>query len=307
MPTKSQVPEVLEEDHTKSNAKNKNTNQSKVIKPSRRRSSVISDHSKKALDEMISNFLHLPTFEVPSEFEDCKYLNVESKFSNIDGGYCLIKLDDDGFGVWFDLEDKKYLYYVEDLGQYCVGDEIGSRRFYCQSKETDSKDPSLVDWDGLKVEHVDFKFNAVNTYDAEHHDDRFVDPEFEPTSINAGKKTGVVWVRGEAIRGSRNDIPKLFDGIEPTDISQGLGSDSWLIAAIAALAEFPLFIENELFVTKEYNPEGEYKVRLYDVSDQEFKEVVVDSLIPCKEKMWWMVHLSHIFCFVCVLDISLPF
>jgi len=259
---------------------------------------IINEHSETGLDDVISSFLlssKMPTLITPPEFGSCKYLNLESKFSNIDGGYSLIQVEDNGYGVWFDLEDSKYLYYNERLGQYLVADENGSRRYYCQSKKTQSKDPSLAEWDGLKVKHVDFKFNAVNTYDAEHHDDRFVDPEFEPTSINAGKKTGVVWVRGEAIRGSRNDIPKLFDGIEPTDISQGLGSDSWLIAAIAALAEFPLFIENELFVTKEYNPEGEYKVRLYDVSDQEFKEVVVDSLIPCKEKMWWQPHAKPMF------------
>lgn len=55
---------------------------------------------------------------------------------------------------------------------------------------------------------------------------------------------------------------KLFsDGIDPSDIKQGILPDCWLLSALGCLAERPVLIER-LFITKEYNPEGIYKIRL---------------------------------------------
>ena len=50
--------------------------------------------------------------------------------------------------------------------------------------------------------------------------------------------------------------PKLFDAIEPVDVCQGALGDCWLLAAVAAVAEFPNFIKSEVFITQEFNPDG---------------------------------------------------
>jgi len=90
-----------------------------------------------------------------------------------------------------------------------------------------------------------------------------------------------------ALSGKPDQAPPLFDKVEPTDVCQGSLGDCWLLAAIAAVAEFPSFIEDEVFVTKAFNPEGSYTLKLYDCGVRAFVEVTFDSLIPCKPKQWW--------------------
>lgn len=46
--------------------------------------------------------------------------------------------------------------------------------------------------------------------------------------------------------------PVLFgEDTEPADICQGKVGDCWLVAAIAAVAEFPHYLEDHVFKTKE--------------------------------------------------------
>lgn len=54
--------------------------------------------------------------------------------------------------------------------------------------------------------------------------------------------------------------------------------DCWFLSALSCLAERPALIE-WLFITKEYNAEGVYKVRL--VKNGEWVVVTVDDYIPC--------------------------
>ena len=59
--------------------------------------------------------------------------------------------------------------------------------------------------------------------------------------------------------------------------------------------QFPSFIEEEVFVTKEFNTFGKYTVRLYDILERAFVEVTVDSLIPCKPRHWWELKSKPLF------------
>ena len=54
----------------------------------------------------------------------------------------------------------------------------------------------------------------------------------------------------------------------------------WLLAAIAALAEFPQFIRGHLFVTKHIDPDGCYQVRLFNVCTGVFEVIMIDDRIP---------------------------
>jgi hypothetical protein len=73
--------------------------------------------------------------------------------------------------------------------------------------------------------------------------------------------------------------PVVFDkSIEPGDILQGQLGDCWLLCAIACLAEMPSLIER-LFLVKEYNEEGIYRVRV--CKNGEWCEVIVDDYFPC--------------------------
>lgn len=280
------------------------------------------DKVKTPNSDVISNYIdmcELSRVECPSEFQQIRYLSLISKFSNIDGGYSFCQLDENNFGVWFDKEDGKYLYYFKKKQRYFVGDAIGSGSCYVKSEETTSKDPTKVKWPDLRVEVVNIEQNALNEYCENHHDDRFIDTSFltmdiklwpevdsgssssssggeaqEPgtnnNTTNKAKKKEYIWLRAEALQDvGSSDCWKLFDKIEPADIKQGSLGDCWLLAAISAIAEFPQFIEDNVFVTKAYNAEGRYDLRLYDIQQKDFVIVTIDSLIPCRPKQWWEV------------------
>jgi hypothetical protein len=72
------------------------------------------------------------------------------------------------------------------------------------------------------------------------------------------------WIRLELLQSFKGKRPQLFEGeIEPDDLCQGAVGDCWLVAAFACASEFPHVIRRQ-FLTKEYNPRGLYKVRIYD-------------------------------------------
>ena len=124
----------------------------------------------------------------------------------------------------------------------------------------------------------------------------FTDAEFPPEDrsilgeIGGDVPNDLEWVRapdllrmdGEVAR--HGGVPKLFDGIDPCDIMQGELGDCWLMSAIAALAEFPKWIAEEVFVTREYQPDGKYVLKLWDCAERKFVKVVIDDFIPCHKK-----------------------
>mmetsp|Transcript_27993 Transcript_27993/g.36165 ORF Transcript_27993/g.36165 Transcript_27993/m.36165 type:complete len:481 (-) Transcript_27993:413-1855(-) len=234
-------------------------------------------------------------YEAPEGFEEPSTLALSSRFSNIDGGYKLVDVNESGYGVYHDAEDAKYLFYMGDYQKWFVSDELGSTSAYCVSSETEEKNPVNVKFDGLKISSVDMEQVSLNTFSENHHDERFVDPDFAPNGEAVGEElANCSWVRAAALQGP-DVTPKLFDCIEPRDVCQGSLGDCWLLAAISAVAEFPNYIEEQVFVTKEFNPEGVYVLRLYDCQAQDFVEVSIDSLIPCKEKKWWELKARPLF------------
>jgi len=91
------------------------------------------------------------------------------------------------------------------------------------------------------------------------------------------------WVRAKDLEVVKGMRPQLFEGdIEPGDLCQGAIGDCWLVAALACASEFPDLVRR-MFVTREYNPRGKYKVRIYDPIKKVFVRVTVDDRIPCKK------------------------
>jgi len=73
--------------------------------------------------------------------------------------------------------------------------------------------------------------------------------------------------------------PSVFcDAIEPNDIKQGALGDCWFMCALSCLAERPNLVER-LFITKEANPEGVYRLRL--CKNGEWVTVTIDDYFPC--------------------------
>lgn len=77
------------------------------------------------------------------------------------------------------------------------------------------------------------------------------DPDFPHTNDSIGQKAASKckysrWLRGYAL----HSHPSLFADLEPADACQGIVGNCWLIAALSALAEFPSYMKNNLFVNK---------------------------------------------------------
>ena len=77
-----------------------------------------------------------------------------------------------------------------------------------------------------------------------------------------------------------DDNTFLFkNGIDPSDIGQGSLGDCWLLAAIACLAEYPDALR-KLFIDREINSRGYYKLRLYDAAKEKWITVGIDDRFP---------------------------
>ena len=70
----------------------------------------------------------------------------------------------------------------------------------------------------------------------------------------------------------------FHDKIEPSDIKQGQISNCWFLSALACLAERPELVER-LFVTKDINEHGIYRVRM--CKNAEWVLLTIDDYIPC--------------------------
>ena len=123
------------------------------------------------------------------------------------------------------------------------------------------------------------------------HNINFVDPEFVPNDesiysdyVDTTNFDSLVhWRRPKDFMEVDYDAdlkePAVFyDAIDPTDIRQGCLGDCWFISSLSTLAERPSLVER-LFVTKETNQHGIYRVKL--CKNGEWVTVTVDDYFPC--------------------------
>jgi len=85
------------------------------------------------------------------------------------------------------------------------------------------------------------------------------------------------------IQHDENQIHVFYDSIEPNDVKESclnnLLNVDYFLSAVSILAQRPPLIER-LFITKDWNPEGIYRIKL--CKGGEWVEVTVDDLFPCE-------------------------
>lgn len=126
---------------------------------------------------------------------------------------------------------------------------------------------------------------------------KFVDPSFPPNDKSLGvpkpgrsfitpeQRAQTKWIRLPELQRLNGDVKSedevmLWEDIEPSSLTQGQIGNCWLIASIAALAEFPEAVQH-IFSTHDIAPDGKYTLRLYDMSTASWEEVVIDDYVPC--------------------------
>jgi len=94
----------------------------------------------------------------------------------------------------------------------------------------------------------------------------------------------IEWVRANKFPGKAK--MQLFgETIDSRDICQGALGNCWLLAAMACLSEHKGAIHS-IFRTKERNPKGKYRLRLYDGVKEKWENIVIDDFIPCDGKAY---------------------
>lgn len=177
----------------------------------------------------------------------------------------------EAFGMWIlymnELQAWKMCYHEDGAGNE---GQSGVTKGYSPDLSTWSREGKMMDVFAFDPEA------SLNTSVP----DGWKDASFPHSVESLGKrfKDECEWVRALALSSS----PKLFDKSEPTDACQGHLGDCWLIAAIAAVAEFPNYIRDEIFITKQASPDGQYKLQLFDWKEgKDWKVIEVDDYLPC--------------------------
>jgi calpain-15 len=114
--------------------------------------------------------------------------------------------------------------------------------------------------------------------------DNFIDPHFPPRDISLYNVLEDQYPYNFVVQWRRPhefmENPVVFeDDVDPNDIKQGQLGDCWFLSALSSLAERPGMVKR-LFITKEYNKEGIYKIKM--CKNGEWVTVTIDDYIPCR-------------------------
>jgi len=201
---------------------------------------------------------------------------VKSRYGNINGGYKRTEELCNEKHVYVNDEhenDVKLMWFHGEC--WAIGPTAGVEQIYTNSQLSQGL-PHEAKWDFV-VEPVCFSGDIIDVAGT------YVDSDFPPQQSSIGRQVGECeWIRGTALGLGK---PMLYSTIEPRDVMQGALGDCWLLAALAALAEFPGYIQDHVLMDRDVTPDGKYTVRLYDIGTG-WKEIVVDDLIPCHKKRW---------------------
>uniref|UniRef100_A0A0G4HE78 Calpain catalytic domain-containing protein n=1 Tax=Chromera velia CCMP2878 TaxID=1169474 RepID=A0A0G4HE78_9ALVE len=225
----------------------------------------------------------------------------EGPNSIVNGGYSRVDQWMNGRPCYMEEDTKLWLFF--DGQRWKVSRELGGGSFYARTDDRKAKSPIEVNepwmvaesggevWPDIKV--VARAFDPEEVLDSSVtnlEDGKFTDPDFPPADGSLGDMgfADCDWIRGQKLNPTAQKRVRLFHNIEEDNLLQGSLGDCWLLAAFSAVAEFPRAIEN-LFVTKEFSPDGVYQIRLYDVSCSRWQQMEIDDWIPCKKRKWWQV------------------
>ena len=166
--------------------------------------------------------------------------------------------------------------------------------------------------------------------------DAWKDPDFQTavSSITTDKKNEhyaifqkASWKRPHELFNCDYDEIKLFDSINPNDISQGLLGVCYLLSSLSAMAEYPSRL-GDIYLNDNSNKYGAYAMKIYVAGVPQ--EVIVDDYFPCygdrktptplfskpkgkelwvllAEKVWAKIYNNYIACEAGFMDEALEY
>ncbi|CAK9008277.1 unnamed protein product [Durusdinium trenchii] len=221
----------------------------------------------------------LPSEKTPEELQSSAPPGVwvHSQWAMVSGNFIKSEKLQSDRPVYFNETDQTWIFYDLSRKQWIVAREVADQtRALVKSDETECYSPEVCGWQqNVMVKAADPNGIPLPVTV----EDGFYDEEFPHSQESLGRDTKCEWISIRDPVLSRATV--LFEEIEPSDVCQGGLGNCWLIAAIAGIAEFPGFIKDHLFKTKELSPEGKYEIWLYNWIEAQWQLVTIDDFIPC--------------------------
>ena len=211
--------------------------------------------------------------------------------------------------VYANEQDKTFMWRHD--GRWCISNSAAASAASASSALAASAlstapSPEDADWSraGLVVLGVEHVSCGKTDREAPASDvPTFSDSEFpadqpslgSPSQVRANKGWDkVMWRRALALSPPEREPPLhlLPDPSAAASSSSPLLSaaigEGWLLSALGALAEFPSFFRESVFVNGgSVAADGKYTLRLYDAASRQWREVTIDDQVPCRDTEWF--------------------
>jgi len=217
---------------------------------------------------------------------------VECRDSSLAGGYRKSKEEINGSPVYTNEDDRMIWFNGQ---QWVISSNLMSPHcaVLATSEDASGETPEEATWEGLAVTSAEASESDYYSEDEDEEEEdicfgNFVDEDFLPDDSSLGGDRKQLESR-EWVRGTQLCVadPPLLHRSSPGCLMRGAEGDCWLLAAIAAIAEFPGYLEKTIFNDGGISSTGRFSLNLYDASLRGWTEVVVDDLIPCRPRRWF--------------------
>mmetsp|Transcript_42802 Transcript_42802/g.107621 ORF Transcript_42802/g.107621 Transcript_42802/m.107621 type:complete len:488 (+) Transcript_42802:430-1893(+) len=125
----------------------------------------------------------------------------------------------------------------------------------------------------------------------------FVDKDFGPQERSLGARAfelgirddgGVQWVRAPSLQLTAGSATQGASWrLQPGFLASGAQGNCCLLAAVAAIAEFPGYLCATVFKHHMLSSIGRYTLSLYDAGPAEWVDITVDDFVPCRPRQWY--------------------
>ncbi|KAG5890796.1 hypothetical protein JTB14_007190 [Gonioctena quinquepunctata] len=161
------------------------------------------------------------------------------------------------------------------------------QRMRIDVKSTHPKDPARLTQQEMSNKHWNYIVKYCKLRKQSYLDDDFPPMPsslyYNPAEMKETTTHTVKWkrLRDIVVGEDRDLIWAVFRRPQPSDISQGVLGNCWLLSALAVLAEREDLVRAVL-ITRDYCPQGVYQVRL--CKDGNWITVLLDDYFPCDKK-----------------------
>lgn len=180
-------------------------------------------------------------------------------------------------------EMDSHLFYTAGRWKICDQGVLEDSTYSASSEETECYSPAKATW---KHQGKVRQWTTPNQEDFRSVAPGWHDPDFsEMKMMGVWSETTKQAEYMRALELSQLKSPdgkvELFGDVDPRDSRQGGIGDCWLVAAISGMAEFPNYLRDEIFQTKEIPEDGKYEFKLFDWRSGEWKVITIDDYLPC--------------------------